>query len=60
MYQTDNGFRQTSSRDAGTAVFIAWIAVFAIFIVALMALGGGDHVLTAHRLVTPTPWVGPA
>jgi len=60
MFQTDNGFRHTSSRDSGGAMFIAWIAVFAVFVVALMALGGDGHLLTAHRLVTPAPWVGPA
>jgi hypothetical protein len=60
MFHADNGFRQTSSHDSGATVFIAWIAVFAVFVVALMALGGDGHLLTAHRMVTPAPWVGPA
>jgi hypothetical protein len=59
MFHTNPELRPTTSRDPGTAIFILWIAVFAIFVVALMALGGGDDVLTAHRMVTPAPWVGP-
>ncbi len=60
MLQTQNDFHRNASHDPGTAAFVVWIAVFAVFVVALMALGGGDHLLTAHRMVTPAPWVGPA
>ncbi len=59
MFNTKPELRPTTSRDPGAAVFILWITVFAIFMVALMVLGGGHHLLTAHRIVTPAPWVGP-
>jgi hypothetical protein len=46
--------------DAGTAAFIVLIAVFAIFMVALMALGDSSHLLSARQSETPTIGVGPS
>lgn len=46
--------------DAGTAAFIVLIAVFAIFMVALMALGGDGHLVSTRQFETPAVGVGPA
>jgi hypothetical protein len=49
-----------SSHDAGTAAFIVWLVVFALFMVALMALGGNSHLLAAHQPATGLGYIGPA
>ncbi len=60
MHAIGDDFRPQSRRDPGTVAFVVWIAVFAAFMVALMAIGNDDHMLTAHRVDMPAIGVGPA
>ena len=36
-------------RDEGSGGFIVWIVVYAVFMVALIALNGGSHGLGFHE-----------
>jgi len=60
MRDIEHNLHPARQCDAGTAAFIVWIVVFAVFMVALMALGGGSHLLTVHHFEQPALGVGPA
>ena len=50
--------RDSSSQaphDAGTGGFLLWIAVYAAFMLALIAFNGGTQLFGTHQLMLPAP-----
>lgn len=51
--------RTHASHDAGTAGFLLWIAVYAAFMLALIAFNGGTHLFGHPMLAWPSfPGIG--
>ncbi len=55
MHNTAYNLTSAPHRDRGAAGFLFWIVLYAAFLVALMALGGGSRVLTVHHMAAPVP-----
>ena len=48
MRGTTRTISTTTKRDEGAGGFVIWIVVYAVFMVALIALNGGSHGLGFH------------
>lgn len=44
--------RSQHAIDAGTGGFLVWIAVYAVFMLALIVLNGGPHIFDYQQM----PW----
>ncbi len=49
MQTTTTTQQSKRQHDAGTGGFVLWIAVYAAFMLALVALNGGSHVFGFHH-----------
>ena len=48
-----------ATHDQGAGGFLLWIAIYAAFMVALIAYSGGSHTLQQHMLAWPSfPGIG--
>ena len=45
--------RTHANRDKGAGGFLLWIAVYATFMLVLIAFGGGTHLLAQHQPARP-------
>ncbi len=48
-----------ATHDHGAGGFLLWIAVYAVFMLALIAYSGSSHILQPHMLAWPSfPGIG--